>query len=88
MRKKAKTDNLSKSKIFNESLAEISEPSDLIGKKIWHRFYSAEVGEDRWYEGVVLQKSGDEFEVRYDDDSETYCFKLMEDYENGDICWR
>ena len=71
MRKKVrnlKSNNLMKAKKLDECLPQISEPSDFVGEKNWHKFLSGD--EITWYEGVVLMKSGDDFEVRYDDDDD------------------
>lgn len=59
-------------------------PQLLVGKKIKQRF--VEDGKLVWYEGTVLQLlETEEFEVKYDDDDDVYCFSLLDDIKNGDL---
>ena len=64
----------------------ISCAEDLIGKRVCQRFVD-EDGE-RWYKGTVINGGigrNPMFTILYDDDPNLYKYKLMEDFEIGDL---
>lgn len=64
----------------------IRSPQLLIGFEIQHRFED-EDGILTWYSGLVIgfNTEHSEHEVLYSEDETIYCFKLFEDYSNGDL---
>ena len=64
----------------------ISCAEDLIGKRVCQRFVDCD-GE-RWYNGTVVNGGigrNPMYTIIYDDDPNLYKFKLMEDFEIGDL---
>eukprot|EP00112_Aurelia_sp_Birch-Aquarium-sp1_P002389 Seg1263.2 transcript_id=Seg1263.2/GoldUCD/mRNA.D3Y31 product="hypothetical protein" protein_id=Seg1263.2/GoldUCD/D3Y31 len=64
----------------------ISCAEDLIGKRVCQRFVDCD-GE-RWYNGTVVNGGigrNPMFTILYDDDPNLYKYKLMEDFEIGDL---
>ena len=61
-------------------------PQLLVGQRIRQRFN--EGGQLVWYDGTVLHMSSsetNEYEVKYDEDDDVYCFPLLDDFKNGDL---
>ena len=65
----------------------LNSPTLLIGKPIKHCFQIDDLGEERWYNGVILKydDSSKQFEIVYEGDDAHYYFDLSQDVMLGDL---
>ena len=72
-----------------ESIALVTSPEDLIGKRIRHQF-ELKNGDTKWYWGTIISKDKNKknpvFEIKYDRHKKIYHLKdMMTDYQNEDL---
>ena len=65
----------------------MKSPTSLIDKPIKHRFQIDDLGEERWYNGVILKydDNSKQFEIVYEGDDAHYYFDLSQDVMLGDL---
>ena len=60
------------------------DPSDLVGKRILHKFI-VDGDKEKWFHGEILDFDGKVHSVVYEDSSEKFHFNLLEDLSVGDL---
>ena len=67
--------------------AKAYQPTDLVGKKIEHKFYCKDTKRNKWYRGIVKRynKETQTFTIHYNGEEKTCKFCLIADWAIGDL---